>query len=79
LIQKLLPLGSPSEIERGVEQGLRAIMKSSGGGDMAGVEVQLRDSEERPGYFDLQIHIRPGPGIWALPVDINLRIPIRKG
>jgi len=79
LIQKLLPLGSPSEIERGVEQGLRAIMKSSGGGDTAGAQVQLRDSEERPGYFDLLIHIRPGPGIWSLPVGINLKIPIRKG
>jgi type VI secretion system protein ImpC len=78
LIQKLLPLGSPSEIERGVEQGLRAIMKSSGGGDTAGAQVQLRDSEERPGYFDLLIHIRPGPGIWSLPVAINLKIPIRK-
>jgi type VI secretion system protein ImpC len=77
LLQKLLPLGNPSDIERGVEQGLRALMKSSGGGDTAGV-VRLRESEERPAFFDLQIEIGPGPSIWSLPTTIELAIPVRK-
>ena len=78
LLQRLLPLGNPSEIERGVDQGLRALMKSTGGGDTSGVDVRLRKSEERPAFFDLQIHIRPGPLIWSLPTQIVLAIPVRK-
>ncbi len=78
LLQRLLPLGNPSEIERGVEQSLRTLMRSSGGGDTVGVDVRLRESEERPAFLDLQINIRPGPSIWSLPAMIELVIPVRK-
>jgi type VI secretion system protein ImpC len=76
MLQKLLPLGNPPEIERGIEQGLRALMAQSGPGDAADVQASLRASEERLGFFELLIHIKPGPYIWSLPIDLELKIPL---
>jgi type VI secretion system protein ImpC len=78
LVERLLPLGNQSEIERSVERELRALMRLSGGGDTTGVDVRLLESEERPAFYELRINIRPGPAIWSLPAKIELAIPVPK-
>jgi type VI secretion system protein ImpC len=77
MLQRLLPLGSPTEIERGVEQGLRALTARSGAAATAGVQASLGASEVRPGFRELVIEIQPGPSIWSLPIALELRMNLR--
>jgi type VI secretion system protein ImpC len=77
MLHKLLPRGSPSEIEQGVKQGLRSLLAQSGAAETAGVQVSLRESEGRSGFYELGMNIRPGPSIWSLPIDLELQMNLR--
>ncbi len=79
ILQRLLPSGSPSEIERGVEQKLRALTARSGVLSAAAVRAAVQESEDRPGSYDLLVNIQPGPHIWPLPIDLELRMNLRLG
>lgn len=77
LLQRLLPLGSAPEIERGVERELRALMAQSGDEGTAAVQARLMASEDRPGFRELVIRIQPGPSIWSIPIPLELRMNVR--
>jgi type VI secretion system ImpC/EvpB family protein len=79
MLQKLERLGSPSEIERGLEQGFHALVAKSAAANALGVQVNVKASENRPGLHELWIRLQPGPSIWSLQVDLELRIPVKLG
>jgi type VI secretion system protein ImpC len=70
ILQELPQAAGPSEVERSIEQKLRALTAQGGA---AAVQATVRESEERPGSYEFHIHIRPGPSIWSLPIDLGLR------
>ena len=72
LVDSLIGSSSPSEIQAGIERGLRRLAK------VDALEVRIQESKERPGFWDLYLRIRSGAAIWTLPVDIELALPIRK-
>ena len=71
-VDSLVGSGSPSEIQAGIERGLPRLAK------VEGLEVQVQESKEGPGFLDLHLRIRPGAAIWTLPVDVELALPIRR-
>ena len=78
MLQKLEPLGSPSEIERALEQGFHALVAKSGAADTVGVQTNVRAGEDRPGFYELQIRIRPGPSIWSLPIELQFGMNLKR-
>jgi type VI secretion system protein ImpC len=62
-----------TEIQRQIE---RALLRFVSGAE--GVQVQLAESQERVGYYDLSIRIRPGASICPLPASIDFSIPLRR-
>ena len=77
MLQKLEPLGSPSEIERALEQGFHALVAKSGAADTVGVQTNVRAGEDRPGFYELQIRTQPGPSIWSLPIELQFGMNLR--
>jgi len=78
IIARLDPARTPEEMQQSITAGLTDLLGDAVGSG-AGVSARLSASQERTtGFFDLQLHIRPGPSIWSLPVDIDLSIPVRR-
>jgi type VI secretion system protein ImpC len=78
LIARLSPTADPSELQLTLERGLGSLLETSGAAAEGNVQVRLRNSEERPGFLDLLITVRPGPSIWSVPVAVELSFTIRR-
>jgi len=77
MLQNLLPLGNPREIEQGVRQGLGALIAESGAAQMPGLQAGVSIDEERPGSHELRIKIQPGPNIWSLPIFFEFKVHLK--
>jgi type VI secretion system protein ImpC len=64
---------SAAEIQRDLESSLRRFVPAADS-----VEVRLAESQERVGYYDLSIRVRPGSSIWPLAVSIDFNVPLRR-
>lgn len=74
---QIIPGNSPSGIEEGFTDALIRLVSIKGSMATDAVQVKVSQDRDRPNFYDVSIHIRPGREILAGRAYLELHLPAR--
>jgi type VI secretion system protein ImpC len=74
---QIIPGNSPNGIEEGLTDALIRFVSIKGSTAIDAVQVKVLQDRDRPNFYDIAIHIRPGREILAGRAYLELHLPAR--